>query len=163
MRTISLHTLAVGLAAVVVTGLLAAAPSSAAAPAPQSERISAAAKYGRDAFAATNNRRARYDRRVFRSDACLQRYAVRNARRMANREVMRHQQMGPIMRACGLNAVGENIADNYPNGRSVVQGWMGSPPHRRNILNPTFRLMAVAARKGDNGHWYAAQVFGRRA
>ena len=35
--------------------------------------------------------------------------------------------------------------------------------HRENILNREFRILGVAARKGDNGRWYAAQVFGRKA
>jgi uncharacterized protein YkwD len=155
-------TLAAGLAVIVTTGLMAAGPTGAAT-APDAQRVSAPTKYARDAFRATNNRRERHDRREFRSNDCLKKYAVKNAKRMANREVMEHQRLGPIARDCRLDAVGENIADNYPTGRAVVRGWMNSPPHRANILSPTFKLMAVAARKGDNGHWYAAQVFGRKA
>ena len=45
---------------------------------------------------------------------------------MADREDMEHQQLGPIMRDCGLSAVGENVAYGYPNGRAVVRGWMNS-------------------------------------
>jgi uncharacterized protein YkwD len=60
--------------------------------------------------------------------------------------------------------VGENVAYGYPNGRSVVNdGWMRSPGHRANILNPDFRLMGIGARKGHDGRWYVAQVLGRKA
>ena len=45
----------------------------------------------------------------------------------------------------------------------VNDGWMNSEGHRANILNPSFRLMGIGARKGHNGRWYVAQVFGRKA
>ena len=45
----------------------------------------------------------------------------------------------------------------------VNDGWMNSEGHRANILNPSFRLMGIGARKGHDGRWYVAQVFGRRA
>ena len=58
---------------------------------------------------------------------------------------------------------GENVAYGYPNGRAVVVagGWTSR------VTAPTsssrgYRLMGVAARKGSNGLWYVAQVFGRR-
>lgn len=36
-------------------------------------------------------------------------------------------------------AVGENIATGYPTPRQAVAGWMASPDHCRNILDPAFR------------------------
>ena len=39
---------------------------------------------------------------------------------------------------------------------------MRSSGHRANILNKGFRLMGIGARKGANGRWYVAQVFGTR-
>jgi uncharacterized protein YkwD len=39
---------------------------------------------------------------------------------------------------------------------------MKSEGHRANILDKVFKLVAVAARRDDQGTWYAAQVFGRR-
>jgi uncharacterized protein YkwD len=74
-----------------------------------------------------------------------------------------HQDLGAIMAECGLVTTGENVAYGYPTGRKVVnQGWMRSDGHRANILNPDFKLVAVAARRDESGTWYAAQVFGRR-
>jgi len=35
--------------------------------------------------------------------------------------------------------VGENIATGYPTARAAVSGWMASPDHCRNILDPSFR------------------------
>lgn len=111
---------------------------------------------------ATNSARVRHDLRALDTDGCLQRFAVQQASAMAQQESMYHQDLGPIMRACGVNLVGENVAYGYASGSEVVQGWMHSPGHRANILNTGFRLVAVAARESASGRWYAAQVFGRR-
>jgi uncharacterized protein YkwD len=122
---------------------------------------SAARRYSRQAHQATNNRRADQGLEALRRTDCVQRYAVRQAKRMAAQERMYHQQLEPILAECGLAVVGENVAYGYPNGRVVVNdGWMKSPGHRANILNPVYRLMGVGARKGGDGLWYVAQVFG---
>jgi uncharacterized protein YkwD len=139
-------------AAVLVGG--AAAPSEAG---PRS----AEQKYARQAFAATNANRAHSGLRALRAADCLRHAAVRQARLMAQREQMFHQDLGRVLQDCGLSAAGENVADGYPSGRSVVDdGWMHSDGHRANILSPSFTLMGIGARKGHNGRWYVAQVFG---
>ena len=131
-----------------------AAPAEAAA--------TSAATYGAQAFRATNHQRATHDRTRFRHSACLHRFAKRQAVRMARQGRMFHQDLGPVLRRCHLNFVGENVAEGYPSGAAVVnQGWMRSEGHRANILEPRFRLMEVVARRGDDGRWYASQVFGR--
>ena len=82
---------------------------------------------------------------------------------MAQREEMFHQDIGAVLSECGLSAVGENVAYGYGSGRSVVvDGWMNSEGHRANILNASYTLMGIGARKGHNGRWYVAQVFGRK-
>ncbi|CUR59514.1 Allergen V5/Tpx-1 family protein [metagenome] len=149
-------------AVTVMTALLltlCAAPSGAHRP----ELARTAASYAQAAFDATNAQRVRHDRRVLKAGPCLQRYAVRQATRQANRDRMFHQDLGAIQRACNVGWVGENVAYGYPTGRSLVnQGWMKSRGHRANILSRHYRLMGLAARKSSNGTWYAAQVFGRR-
>src|SRR5262245_16415970 len=95
------------LTAVVVallTALLTAPPTGAVAPA-GAERVSPATKYGRDIVRVTNNKREQHNRRELRVNDCLQKYAVKNAKRMARIEKMDHQQMGPIMEDCGLGDV----------------------------------------------------------
>jgi uncharacterized protein YkwD len=121
------------------------------------------AAYQRQVFSATNNQRERHDRVEFRHQTCVQKYAVRQAKRMARQDRMYHQDLGPILRDCGLRTVGENVAYGYPSGRSAVtRGWMHSEGHRRNILSPAFRLLGTGARQSADGTWYAAQVFGGR-
>jgi uncharacterized protein YkwD len=41
------------------------------------------------------------------------------------------------------SAAGENIATGYATPRAVVNGWMHSAGHFRNILDPTFRDLGV--------------------
>ena len=122
------------------------------------------AKYQQQAHDATNKQRVAHGLKESRKQDCVQRFAVRQAKIMAQQESMFHQELGPIMAACDLNSVGENVAYGYPSGRSVVNdGWMNSEGHRANILNPDFKLMGIGARKGHDGRWYVAQVFGREA
>ncbi len=126
-------------------------------------KATAHGKYQRQAHDATNRNRSAQGLKGLKKADCVQKFAVRQARRMAQQENMYHQELGPIMAACGLSSVGENVAYGYPTGRSVVnEGWMNSAGHRANILNPDFTLMGIGARKGHNGRWYVAQVFGRR-
>ena len=87
-------------------------------------------------------------------------FANTHAARMAAERRMYHQDLGPIMRECKLNGVGENVAYGYTTGAAVTAGWMGSSGHRQNILNPDYRLLGVGAAQDADGRWYAAQVFG---
>lgn len=144
--------------------LVAALSLSPAVAVPPGEELarSAQSRYQKQAFAATNDQRAKHDRARLRAQDCVQRFAVRQAKRMARQERIYHQALRPILRQCGLSTVGENVAYGYANGRAVVNdGWMHSAGHRRNILSPDYRLLGVGARKSSDGTWYAAQVFGR--
>ena len=50
---------------------------------------------------------------------------------------------------------GENVAAGYRNASDVVDGWMNSPGHRANILNPGFTRIgvAVATSADDTPYW----------
>ena len=50
-----------------------------------------------------------------------------------------------MMREFGISyrTAGENIAMGYQSAQSVVNGWMNSPGHRANILNPSFEQLAL--------------------
>ena len=52
---------------------------------------------------------------------------------------------------------GENIGNGYKNEEQVVKGWINSPGHCRNIMNPNFKETG-AARMGD----YWTLVLGTR-
>jgi uncharacterized protein YkwD len=58
--------------------------------------------------------------------------------------------------------IGENLA--YSNGyvnpvAASLHGWMDSPGHRRNILDPDFRLTAIGAWIGSDGTVYFTEIF----
>ena len=52
---------------------------------------------------------------------------------------------------------GENIAKGFLTEQSVVEGWINSPGHCKNIMHPNFKEMGVS-KSGD----YWTQVFGTR-
>lgn len=63
------------------------------------------------------------------------------------------------IRAAGHPSPGaENIAYGYSDGASVVEGWMNSPGHRRNIMNCSLTAIGVGF-AGRGNYW--TQNFGR--
>ncbi len=66
-----------------------------------------------------------------------------------------------MMKSFGIkyNTAGENIAKGYSSAQSVVNGWMNSPGHRANILNPSFNKIGVGLYKTSNGTAYWTQMF----
>ncbi len=53
----------------------------------------------------------------------------------------------------------ENIADGYPDSNAVVTGWLKSPPHRANILNPHVTQIGVGIAYDTKGVPYYCQLF----
>ena len=120
-------------------------------------------RYAQQAFDATNVDRRDNHLLALKPDDCLKHAAARQAKLMAQREQIFHQDLDTVVHDCGLAGAGENVAAGYPTGRSVVDdGWMSSEGHRANILDPSFTVMGIGARKGHNGQWYVAQVLGDR-
>ena len=144
--------------------LLATAVVLVGAGAPPAEARIKPGKYAQQAFTATNANREHEGLKALKANDCLKEAAVRQATLMAQREEIFHQDLGAVMSDCKLNTAGENVAYGYGSGKSVVnQGWMNSEGHRANILSPSFKLMGIGARKGHDGNWYVAQVFGARS
>lgn len=52
---------------------------------------------------------------------------------------------------------GENIATGYPTEEAVIEGWLSSEGHCKNIMNPDFKEMGVAT---SGSYW--TQVFATR-
>jgi uncharacterized protein YkwD len=55
---------------------------------------------------------------------------------------------------------GENIAWGYETATDVMDAWMASPGHRRNILNCAARSIGTGVRYAADGTPYYTQVFG---
>lgn len=153
-----LGTAVLGLALACAVLVLPAGTSAQAAPAGSS---GGAQKYASAAFKATNQARTKRDLGKLQQHPCLRKAAAMQAKKMAKKREIFHQELGPVLERCGLSTVGENVAYGYATGTTVVRkGWMKSPGHRRNILDQQFTAMGIAARKAG-GQWYVAQVLGR--
>ncbi|HAP75016.1 MAG TPA: hypothetical protein DEQ43_23520 [Nocardioides bacterium] len=131
--------------------------------APQAVALKAPAEYAQQAVTSTNLQRSDNGLRTLADDKCLARAAVRQAKAMAAREEMFHQDIYAVLRKCRLREAGENVAYGFDTGASVVaDGWMNSPEHRANILRSSYNRVGIGAVQAADGTWYAAQVFGRR-
>ncbi len=118
-------------------------------------------KYQQQARVVTNAKRADHGLAELKKGDCVQKYARRQARKMANQDRMFHQDLGVVLNQCGLTGVAENVAAGYSTGRTAVKAWMNSAGHRANLLGSTYRVLGMAVRRSADGTPYAAQVFGR--
>lgn len=57
-----------------------------------------------------------------------------------------------------LHVAAENVASGPMSAREVVEGWLHSPGHRRNIEGD-FRLTGIGLAAGSNGMIYFTQIF----
>lgn len=124
---------------------------------------SAGDRYEADVVTATNAERRAAGLLTVTPQACVDRFAEAQASRMAAEGRMAHQDLQPVLEACRLNRVGENVAYGYASGREVTAAWMASPGHRANLLTTHFRLIGVGAARDADGRWYSAQVLGTLA
>lgn len=53
--------------------------------------------------------------------------------------------------------LGENLAYGWPTSQSVVVGWMDSPSHKANILDPKYSDVGYAVCHSDNFAGYGAE------
>lgn len=85
--------------------------------------------------------------------AALDRAAARHARDMNRNDFMDHRGTDGSSHSDRIRAVGcpggaENVADGPYTRQSVMQAWMESPGHRRNILNSRMTRWGLA-QSGD--------------
>lgn len=66
-----------------------------------------------------------------------------------------------MMEAFGIkfSAAGENIAKGQRTPKEVMTGWMNSPGHRANILNPSYTEIGVGLAGGGNSANCWTQMF----
>ncbi|CAF1115967.1 unnamed protein product [Rotaria sordida] len=100
----------------------------------------------------------------------LQQAAQTHCNRMAKLNQLSHEEnlsgrktVGNRAHQAGYHysAVGENIASGQTSVGEVMQGWMNSPGHRRNILNGTYRHIGAAIAQSANGTCFWCVVLGR--
>jgi uncharacterized protein YkwD len=108
----------------------------------------------------TNQFRAQNGVAPLRLNAELNAASLNHSKNMALQDFFSHtgkdgSSAGDRMRQVGYtsNAWGENIAAGYATPEQVVQGWINSPGHRANMLNPSFTELGV-------GYYYLASDTG---
>ncbi|HEU5222758.1 MAG TPA: CAP domain-containing protein [Candidatus Lumbricidophila sp.] len=99
--------------------------------------------------------------------AALQQAACDHSSDQAAHNTMSHtgsngSTMSQRISAAGYNwsTCGENVAAGYGSPESVFNGWMNSPGHRANILNPNYRHMGLGTAQSAGDTLYWTQTFG---
>lgn len=123
----------------------------------------------REIVALTNKARQQAGLKPLQVKGVLTLVAQKHAINMASQNKMSHilDGKGPAdrMRDAGyrFSRCGENIAYSTKSStaRDVFNGWMNSPGHRANILNPNFTEMSFGrAMSGRTSYYYFCQAFG---
>lgn len=91
-------------------------------------------------------------------DVALQQRAQEHAEWMARQDSLTHSRLS--LDNTSYFTMGENIAMGYTESDSVVQGWMNSTGHRRNILNKRFTHAGFGYARRPNGSPYWCTMFG---
>lgn len=117
-----------------------------------------------------NAHRASVGAPAMKTSPTLTAAAVWKALHMAAYSYMSHDDPAPPvartagerLSACGYPSGwwGENIAYGYTTPETVVQGWLNSSGHRKNIENPTYRATGIGAARSVAGQMTWAQDFG---
>ncbi|HLF72009.1 MAG TPA: CAP domain-containing protein [Dehalococcoidia bacterium] len=145
-----------------------APPKPTATPPPPPPSLNS---FEQQLFALHNSNRAQFGAGPLSIDATLQQIAERRAQDMASKGYFSHTSPSgetafTLMEQFGFKyaIAGENIArNNYPDADSVkvaMDGFMNSPGHRQNILEPRFTKVGIGYAMGSDGMKYYAVVFG---
>jgi uncharacterized protein YkwD len=148
------------------------------APGPQSPATQPTGGYEQEVLTLTNIRRAQGatcggqyfpPATPLSTNAALQSAAELHSRDMGERNYFDHTSLdgrspGDRIRATGFSARtwGENIYGGATSPAQAVDGWMASPGHCRNIMDPHFRYLGVgyANVQGSRLSSYWTQDFG---
>ncbi len=119
-----------------------------------------------EALAIVNDFRARNGLAPVRIDEKLMQAAAWQTAAMAERGKLDHAAAGALpgrVQRFGYewSAISENIGRNYSDYGAAMVGWINSPGHRRNLLNPKVTEIGFAGgRLRGGGPTYWTQIFG---
>lgn len=136
------------LAATVAGGALSA-PAVAAPADPSGPAKASTVQLRADVVSSVNQVRAKHGCKPLKVASALTTSAQRHANDMAAKRYFSHTSADgrswvSRQRAAGWkNPGGENIARGFDAARPVMNAWMNSPLHRRNIVNCNFRYIGV--------------------
>jgi uncharacterized protein YkwD len=122
-------------------------------------------------IAISNNARARAGLPPLRTSSLLNSVAKTRAFDMIDKGYFGHvsptgEGVSDVAQRIGYRyrRLSENIASgDFLNNQKIVNGWLQSPGHRANMLNPEVRDIGVAVledHQGGSRKYYAVQVFG---
>lgn len=144
------------------------APASAPTPAPAANNSSISA-FEQQVVDLTNAERAKAGLAPLKLNVELSRVARIKSEDMRDKNYFDHNSPTygspfDMMRKFGISftAAGENIAAGQTSPQAVVTGWMNSPGHRQNILNPNYTEIGVGYAAGGSYRHYWTQEFIRR-
>src|SRR2546423_15699301 len=121
-------------------------------------------------FDLINAQRQQQGRRPLIYSSQLDRMAKIQAENMARFQKMAHTVPDASLPTLGDRAryvgyvygrLAENVALGYPSAETVVEGWMNSSGHRRNILDREVVETGIGIARSSAGGIYYCQVFGR--
>lgn len=102
-------------------------------------------------------------------DAALDAVARAHSADMARRRYLAHvnpEGLNPVQRieAAGIDGftlAAENAGqtDRGEPAREILEGWIGSPVHRRNLHAPPFNRTGVGVARALDGTWYFTQLY----
>ena len=119
-----------------------------------------------EALALVNNFRSRNGLKPLRINEKLMQAASWQTAAMASRNKMDHAVAGALpgrVERFGYewSTVAENIGRNYSDYGAAMVGWINSPGHRKNLLNPNVTEIGFAGgRLREGGPSYWTQIFG---
>lgn len=185
MQSMRRYVASAGIAIAVTLGLALASPTApaparassgalAASPAPGdgvSARVASRGELERAVIKLTNEERVERGKRALKANKAIRRAARKHSNKMADKEILDHQFPGEPSLGQRLDNAGydwavcaENIAsDTFRTARSVVNAWMSSTSHRRNMLSREFRDIGVGVAFDDDGHpWWTMDLGKKR-
>lgn len=147
-------------------------------PRPEPEPLSASelAALERDVIRVVNGTRSSTDAPPLSPSDAMMRAARGHAEELARRGVLDHGSSTPgretfarRLAAEGAPAwtlAGENLIElpyvAVDVADEAVTGWLGSPSHRSQMLEPSYTDTGVGIARDESGNWYVVQLFIRR-
>jgi uncharacterized protein YkwD len=121
-----------------------------------------------EVFAMTNNERAKAGCPKLREDYALHVAAQNHSRDMAAYGYLSHTNQNDEGADIRMERAGypieygwaENIAAGPTTANAVMEMWMSSEAHRKNILNCKFRALGVGVAQATDGMLFWTQTFG---
>ena len=120
----------------------------------------------RPALALVNDFRARNNLKPLRINEQLMQAAAWQTAAMATKNEMDHAVAGALPSRVARfgydwSTLAENIGRNYRDYDAAMAGWINSPGHRKNLLNPNITEIGFAGgRMRSGGSTYWTQIFG---